>query len=73
MPEDREQGWAGALAALAARRYLAWSLVVTLAAMLAFVVPAWRRAGMPPAPLDDTFIYYGHARSWALGHPFAWY
>jgi hypothetical protein len=51
-----------------------WCSVLVLAYAAAFYVPAWRlTAPMWPAPLDDTYIYFGHARSWALGHPFAWY
>lgn len=38
----------------------------------AFYVPAFRKAGMWPAPLDDVYIHFDFARSAALGHPFEW-
>jgi hypothetical protein len=48
------------------------ALVVALAAGLAFWWPGFARAGTWPAPLDDVYIYYGFARSTALGHVLAW-
>ena len=57
-----------------ARAWRLWALALTIASAAAFLVPAAiRTAPLFPAPLDDTYIYFGHARSWALGHPFAWY
>jgi hypothetical protein len=38
-----------------------------------FYAPALEHAGGGwPVPLDDTFIYFGFARTLALGEPFAW-
>ncbi|MBW2526964.1 MAG: hypothetical protein JRI23_22470, partial [Deltaproteobacteria bacterium] len=50
-----------------------WTLTVLVGVAAAFFGPALARtAGRWPAPLDDTYIYFGFARSWALGHPMAW-
>jgi len=48
------------------------ALLVALAVGLAFWLPAHARAGAWPAPLDDVYIYYGFARSTALGEPLSW-
>lgn len=45
---------------------------LALAVGLAFWLPAFRLTGAFPAPLDDVYIYFGFARSTALGHPLAW-
>ncbi|MBW2454627.1 MAG: hypothetical protein JRI68_08955 [Deltaproteobacteria bacterium] len=51
-----------------------WAVAVVTTVAAAFYLPALdRTGGVWPAPLDDVYIYYGHARSWALGHPFAWF
>ena len=51
-----------------------WALLVVLAAAAAFYLPALRRTGGPwPAPLDDVYIYFGFARSLALGHGLSWF
>ncbi len=51
-----------------------WAAAVVMAVALSFYLPALRRTDWVwPAPLDDVYIYYGHARSFALGHPFAWF
>ncbi len=51
-----------------------WAVLVVLFAAAAFLVPAWRAThGVWPAPLDDTYIYFGCARSLALGEPFVWF
>src|SRR5690606_34579052 len=54
----------------------AWSafgLAVIAMAAAAFYLPALEATGGTwPAPLDDTYIYYGFARSTALGHPLAY-
>lgn len=56
------------------RAWRLWALALVLGSAAAFLLPAHARtAPLWPAPLDDTYIYFGHARSWALGHPFAWY
>lgn len=47
-------------------------LAVVLAAGLAFWLPGLVRTGAWPAPLDDVYIYFGFARSTALGHPLSW-
>jgi len=49
-----------------------WVLAVFLTAGLGFWAPGYLKAHAWPAPLDDTFIYYGFARSTALGSPLAW-
>lgn len=52
----------------------AWTAALLVAVAAAFVVPAMRATGGRwPAPLDDVYIYYGFARSWALGHPSSWF
>lgn len=54
--------------------WLAYTALLVIAAAVTFLGPAKARTGeLWPAPLDDVYIYFGHARSWALGHPFAWY
>lgn len=37
-----------------------------------YYVPAYAKAGMWPAPLDDVYIHFDFARSIAQGHPFEW-
>ncbi|MBK8258324.1 MAG: hypothetical protein IPK82_37355 [Polyangiaceae bacterium] len=44
--------------------------IATCAAM--FYMPAYSKAGMWPAPLDDVYIHFDFARSIAQGHPFEW-
>jgi hypothetical protein len=47
--------------------------LVPLAVGAAFWVPALRAArGFFPAPLDDVYIHFDFARSFAEGHPFEW-
>ena len=54
--------------------WLVWTSAVVTAVALAFYLPALERTGSWwPAPLDDVYIYFGHARSLALGYPFQWY
>jgi hypothetical protein len=54
------------------RPFLA-ACVLALAAGAAFWVPALPAArGYFPAPLDDVYIHYDFARSFAQGHPFEW-
>ncbi|HZO14457.1 MAG TPA: hypothetical protein VFB62_14390, partial [Polyangiaceae bacterium] len=49
----------------------AWALLVLSASAALFYGPALERTrGAWPAPLDDVYIYFGFARSTALGHPF---
>ncbi len=48
------------------------SIVVVLGVAAAFYVPALRRTGVWPAPLDDVYIHFDFARSIAQGHPFEW-
>lgn len=49
----------------------AWALLVLSASAALFYGPALERTGGAwPAPLDDVYIYFGFARSTALGHPF---
>jgi hypothetical protein len=51
-----------------------WAASVLLGTAALFYLPALERtAGVWPAPLDDVYIYYGYARSLALGEPFAWF
>jgi hypothetical protein len=51
-----------------------WAASVLLGAAALFYLPALERtAGAWPVPLDDVYIYYGYARSMALGEPFAWF
>ncbi len=50
-----------------------WAALVIVVAASAFYLPALlRTGGRWPAPLDDVYIYFGYARSLALGHPFSW-
>lgn len=60
-----------------ARERVAWHLwcafVVATASGVFVGTALGRTGGVWPAPLDDTYIYFGCARSFALGHPFAWY
>jgi hypothetical protein len=54
--------------------WLAYTALIVIVSAAAFWLPAAARTGsLWPVPLDDVYIYFGHARSWALGHPFAWY
>ena len=66
---------AGLRRVLASRSaWILWAAFLVVSSAAAFYIPAKARTGaLWPAPLDDTYIYFGHARSWALGHPFAWY
>ena len=51
-----------------------WAAFAVLAAAGAFYLPALRRTGgVWPAPLDDVYIYFGFARSTALGAPLSWF
>ncbi|MSP26245.1 MAG: hypothetical protein EXR75_14035, partial [Myxococcales bacterium] len=51
----------------------ATALVVVVAAAACFYLPALAATGGRwPVPLDDVYIYFGFARSAALGHPFEW-
>ncbi len=51
-----------------------FAAVVIGVAAASFVHPALALTGGTwPAPLDDTYIYFGCARSFAEGAPFAWY
>ena len=45
---------------------------MVLGVAAAFYVPALRRTGVRPAPLDDVYIHFDFARSIAQGHPFEW-
>lgn len=60
-----------------ARERLLWHLwcafVVTTVAFVFIGTALGRTGGVWPAPLDDTYIYFGCARSFALGDAFAWY
>jgi hypothetical protein len=49
-----------------------WALLVVAANAALFVVPGWRAAGVWPLPLDDSYIYFAHARAIAEGSPGAW-
>jgi hypothetical protein len=52
---------------------LALAVLVALGTAARFWWPALRATGGEwPAPLDDVYIHYGFARSFALGHPFEW-
>lgn len=59
-----------------AKTRISWArlpgFVVFLAAAVAFLGPGFAKAGGFPAPLDDTYIYFGFARATALGSPLAW-
>jgi hypothetical protein len=52
--------------------WLAFTAALVIAAAAAFQVPALRRTGVWPAPLDDVYIHFDFARSIAQGHPFEW-
>ncbi|MFO0591402.1 MAG: hypothetical protein U0441_27890 [Polyangiaceae bacterium] len=56
----------------AAALWWAWSVAIVVGAGAAFYVPALRRTGVWPAPLDDVYIHFDFARSIAEGHPFEW-
>jgi hypothetical protein len=45
---------------------------LSLGALGAFWLPAWRGAQGFPAPLDDVLIHFDFARAAAEGHPFEW-
>ncbi len=50
-----------------------WTALVICGVAAAFYVPGLSRTGGSwPVPLDDVYIYFNFARSWALGHPFEW-
>jgi len=50
-----------------------WAALWVVAVAAAFYLPAIERTGGTwPVPLDDSYIYFGFARSWALGYPFSW-
>ena len=54
-------------------RFLAFAVVATTTAAIAFVGPAMRVCrGDFPVPLDDVFIHFDFARSLCRGHPFEW-
>src|SRR6185436_5918592 len=53
-------------------RFVVFAVFVTAALAAAFYVPALRRTGPWPAPLDDVYIHFDFARSIAQGHPFEW-
>ena len=50
----------------------AFTVLCVAGAGAAFYVPAVRKAGVWPAPLDDVYIHFDFARSIALGRPFEW-
>lgn len=50
----------------------AWSFAIVIGVGAAFYVPALRRTGVWPAPLDDVYIHFDFARSIAEGRPFEW-
>jgi len=55
------------------RLFLAWASALTVALGALFYAPARVACGGDwPAPLDDVFIHFDFARSWASGHPFEW-
>ncbi len=66
-PTNEQRRARGALAL-----WYAAAIGVVLAAAAAFYVPALRRTGVWPAPLDDVYIHFDFARSIAVGHPFEW-
>jgi len=51
-----------------------YATVVVLLAALSFWLPALRAVGhrVWPVPLDDVYIHYDFARSWAYGRPSTW-
>jgi len=54
---------------------VAWSFFAAACVLVVaacFYVPALRRTGVWPAPLDDVYIHFDFARSIAQGHPFEW-
>jgi hypothetical protein len=60
--------------ARADRAWWIWAVLCVVAAAALFLVPALARTGGRwPAPLDDTYIYYGCARTLALGEPLGWF
>jgi hypothetical protein len=53
--------------------FVVWGLSWTLAIVGSFVGAMLRATdGQWSAPLDDTFIHFDFARSWARGRPFEW-
>ncbi|MEZ4312039.1 MAG: hypothetical protein R3F14_28770 [Polyangiaceae bacterium] len=50
----------------------AWALALVIGCAAVFFVPALRRTGVWPAPLDDVYIHFDFARSIGQGHPFEW-
>jgi hypothetical protein len=55
------------------RAFLAWATLATLAVAAVFYGQGRAASGGDwPAPLDDVYIHYDFARSWATGHPFEW-
>jgi hypothetical protein len=53
--------------------HFAYAIALACLAGAAFYLPALHAThGDWPAPLDDVFIHFDFARSWASGHPFEW-
>ena len=51
-----------------------WTAVTLATAAALFYLPALTQTGgLWPAPLDDVYIYFGHARATALGSVLAWF
>ena len=56
-----------------ARWWWLWTATIVGATAAAFCCAGFALTdGVFPIPLDDTYIYFGFARSTALGHPFEW-
>ena len=58
---------------MTSRSHVLFAAILASAAACAFWLPALPAArGWFPAPLDDVYIHFDFARSFATAHPFAW-